>query len=86
MLVHIVPHATDLGISAVTAASILATMGGVSIVGMIVMGIVADRIGNMQVFIIGFARDGGSFVLVSVSHRGMDDLSICCYLWSCLSG
>ena len=55
MLVHIAPHATDLGISAATAAGILATLGGVSIVGRIAMGIIADRIGNMRVFTICFA-------------------------------
>jgi MFS family permease len=55
MLVHIAPHATDLGISAATAAGVLATLGGVSIVGRIAMGSIADRIGNMRVFIICFA-------------------------------
>jgi len=52
--VHLVPHATDLGISAVSAASILAAMGGLSIAGNIVLGSVGDRIGNRRVFIIGF--------------------------------
>jgi MFS family permease len=54
LLVHIVPHAIDLGITAATAASILATIGGTQIVGQIVLGIVADRIGNKQVYVIGF--------------------------------
>ena len=53
--VHIVPHTTDLGISATTAATILATLGGLSIVGRIAMGGAADRIGNIWAFIIGFA-------------------------------
>ena len=55
ILVHIVPHATDLDISTASAASILATVGGVSIAGRITLGAVADRIGNKQVFLIGFA-------------------------------
>ncbi len=53
--VHIVPHATDLGIPAATAASILATLGALSIVGRIGMGGTADRIGSIRVFIISFA-------------------------------
>ncbi len=52
--VHIVPHATDLGISTTSAASILAAMGGLSIAGNVVLGGAGDRIGNKQVFIIGF--------------------------------
>jgi MFS family permease len=54
ILVHIAPHATDLGFSATTAANILATIGGVSVIGRVVLGRAADRIGNKQVFIIGF--------------------------------
>jgi len=52
--IHIVPHATDLGISAATAASILSASGGAIIAGGILLSIVADRIGNRQVFIICF--------------------------------
>ncbi len=52
--VHIVPHVTDLGMSAATGANILATMGGVSIIGKVVLGSAADRIGNRQAMIIGF--------------------------------
>lgn len=53
--VHIVPYATDLGITATSAASILATIGGASIAGRILLGSTGDRIGNKQAFIIGFA-------------------------------
>ena len=52
--VHIVPHITELGISAASAASVLATAGGMSIIGNFVLGSAADRIGNRQVFTIGF--------------------------------
>lgn len=52
--VHIVPHATKLGISAVTAANILAINGGIGIVGNFGLGgIIGDRIGNRKAFIIG---------------------------------
>ena len=54
LMVHIVPHAIDLGISDSSAANILAMIGGLGILGMIVLGFVADKIGNRWVFIIGF--------------------------------
>ena len=54
IIVHITPHAIELGISAATAATILATIGIMSIFSRIVLGSASDRIGNRQVFIIGF--------------------------------
>jgi len=52
--VHIVPYATDLGISAASAANILAVIGGLAIIGRIVMGSMGDRIGNDKAYIVGF--------------------------------
>ncbi len=52
--VHIVIHAIDLGIPAMSAANILAIMGGVSIAGRILVGSAADRIGNKPILIMGF--------------------------------
>jgi len=60
IMVHIVPHAIDLGISPIIAANILAVIGGVSIAGRIIMGITSDRIGSKLTFII-------SFVLMSAA-------------------
>ena len=54
IVVHIVPHATDLHISAASAASILAIIGGFGIVGRIVMGSAGDRIGTKRALIITF--------------------------------
>jgi len=54
IMVHIVPHATDLGISTTSAATILVVIGAVSIVSKIIMGRVGDIIGNRSAFIIGF--------------------------------
>lgn len=54
IMTHIVLHAIDLGISSTSAANILATIGGLSIVGRIVLGSAADRFGNRRVFIVGF--------------------------------
>ena len=53
-IVHIVPHATDIGISSTNAANILATMVGVSIVGRVVLGGAGDRIGTRRVFLVIF--------------------------------
>ena len=52
-LVHIVPHAIDLGIPAISAANILAVSGGVSILGNYGLGAAGDRIGARQIFTIG---------------------------------
>ena len=51
-MIHIVPYAIDLGISSASAASILAAVGGLTVVGNIVLGSAGDRIGSRQVFII----------------------------------
>jgi MFS family permease len=52
ILLHIVQHAIDLEIPAPSAASVLATIGGVSIAGRFLMGSAGDRIGSkMALFI-----------------------------------
>jgi len=43
IFLHIVPHAMDIGYPATTAAGILSTIAGASMVGRLFMGIVADR-------------------------------------------
>jgi len=53
--VHIVPHATDIGISAISAASILSIIGGLSIFGRIGAGSASDRIGSKRALIIVFS-------------------------------
>jgi len=54
IMVHIVPHATDLGISTASAATILVVIGAVSIVSKVAMGRVGDIIGNKKAFVAGF--------------------------------
>jgi len=53
VMVHIVPHVIELGISAASAANILAVLGGVSIAGKTIMGAATDRIGTRTGIIIG---------------------------------
>jgi MFS family permease len=55
ILMHVVPHAIDLGISPSNAANILATVGGMSIAGRFVMGAAGDRIGNRMALLVCFA-------------------------------
>lgn len=54
VMLHIVPHATDIGIPATAAAGILSTIGGVSMVGRFVIGNAIDRIGNRRSMIVCF--------------------------------
>ncbi|MFC1891729.1 MFS transporter [Thermodesulfobacteriota bacterium] len=72
IMVHIVPHVTDLGISTKSAANILAAMSGSVIIGNIVMGGIADRIGSKQVCIIGLILTAiAVFWLVSIKEVWM---------------
>ena len=52
--VHIVIHAIDLGIPAISAANILAIIGGAGIASKIIIGSLADRIGDKPALLIGF--------------------------------
>jgi len=54
IVVHIVPYAISLDISAVRAADILATRGAAGILGSYLLSLFADRTGNKQVYIFGF--------------------------------
>lgn len=44
-MIHLVPHVTDVGISAAVAATMLGIIGFTNIIGKVVMGWLADRIG-----------------------------------------
>jgi MFS family permease len=54
ILMHIVPHAIDLGISAPLAAIVLAVIGLASIAGRFVMGWAGDRLGHRVSLILSF--------------------------------
>ena len=54
IMVHLTPHAIESGISAVHAASILATIGCFSIVGKLLLGRAGDRVGNRRTLMLGF--------------------------------
>lgn len=52
IFIHVVPHVTDLGFSASSAANILATSAGVSIIGRVLLGNIGDKFGNRRVLVI----------------------------------
>ena len=66
-LVHIVIHATGLAIPASNAALTLSIIGGVSIVGMNVMGNIADHLGNRTALSVSYSLMGLSFVWLTLS-------------------
>jgi MFS family permease len=53
LLVHTVIYATGEGISSTGAVGIMAFLGGAGIAGRMLMGILADRVGNKQVMVLG---------------------------------
>lgn len=55
ILVHIVPHAIDLGMTSTEAAAVLSTIGGVSIAGRFFVGAAIDRIGSRRALLICFS-------------------------------
>jgi MFS family permease len=54
VVVHIVPFAQDLKISATRAAAVLSTIGGVSMAGRFMTGLTIDRIGSKIVMILSY--------------------------------
>jgi MFS family permease len=69
IIVHIVPHAIDLKISPIIAANILAARGAVSILGNYMLGALADRIGNRQIYIIGFVMHLAALLWLSIAQE-----------------
>jgi MFS family permease len=62
ILVHIVAHATDIGVTAATAATLLSVIGVVSIGGKLLMGSLGDRIGNKRIMTFAYLMIALSFV------------------------
>lgn len=60
--VHIAAHAMDLGLPRATAAGVLSTIGGVSVVGRLLVGGAIDRIGGRRALMACFAALLASFV------------------------
>lgn len=71
VLLHLAPNATDLGVSAAQAANLIATIGGASIVGKVLLGVVADRIGDKRVYLLSFTIMVLSLAWLSTIHSLM---------------
>jgi MFS family permease len=54
VMTHIVPHASDIGLSTVASASIMSVIGASSIAGRLTMGTTGDRIGNRRALLVCF--------------------------------
>jgi len=52
VFVHLVPNATDMGVSPAAAAALLSVIGGVSIAGRLGLGHIGDRLGGRKTLII----------------------------------
>ncbi|MDJ0811847.1 MAG: MFS transporter [Desulfobacterales bacterium] len=68
ILVHIVPHATDLGIATLPAAGILSTIGGVSMIGRLSVGFAIDWIGSPKCMQICLLTLVASFIWLQMAH------------------
>lgn len=69
VMLHIAPHIISLGISSTVAATILGTIGGVSIFGRIGMGGVSDRLGNKKTFIMALSFLTAALILVQFARE-----------------
>lgn len=67
VVVHIVIHATGLGIPATAAAGILSVAAGVSIPGRIIVGGIADKIGNLRTLVVCYILGSVAFLLLLVA-------------------
>jgi MFS family permease len=69
IMLHIVPHARDLGISSLPAASVLSAIGGVSMLGRLLSGLAIDRRGSKRVMTACFILLLSSLVWLQFAHR-----------------
>jgi MFS family permease len=69
IFLHIVPHATDIGIPATSAASVLSTIAGASIVGRLFIGFIADRAGYRNCMICCFMVLISAFLWLQVADE-----------------
>ncbi len=68
-MIHIAPHAVDIGFSVSKAASIVSIIGGFSIMGRLMMGNAGDRIGTRKTLIISYCVLLTALVLLQFADR-----------------
>jgi MFS family permease len=69
IMLHIAPHAMDIGHSAKAAAAVLSTIGGASMIGRLSIGFAADRAGNRACMIFCLAVLISSFLWLQVAKE-----------------
>jgi len=69
ILAHIVPHSTDLGIPATSAANILAITVGSTLVGRLTIATVLDKIGNRLAILISFVTLSLAMIWLLIADR-----------------
>ena len=62
VMIHVAPHARDLGFETTQAAKVLSTIGAASILGRIILGGLADRLGGKRTLIIAYAILSASLI------------------------
>ncbi|MFH1078641.1 MAG: MFS transporter, partial [Pseudomonadota bacterium] len=81
ILIHIVPHARDIGISPHKAAGVLSAIGAVSMVGRFISGLAIDRTGSKQIMCICFG-----FLVISLLWLTKADALWKLYGFACIYG
>jgi MFS family permease len=61
---HFIPYAMDRGMAPSTAATAFGVMNGLNVVGVIVMGMLADRCGRKNLLALVYAGRGGAYALL----------------------
>jgi MFS family permease len=69
VIVHIAPHATDIGKSTSVAAGLVATIGISSIAGKVLLGALGDRIGSKAIYTIGFCLMAASVLWMTLTRE-----------------
>ncbi|MEE4134438.1 MAG: MFS transporter [Desulforhopalus sp.] len=67
ILVHIVPHAGDIGLSSPQAAGVLSAIGAVSMIGRFASGVAIDRIGSKAVMVVCFVTLTASLLWLQIA-------------------
>ena len=71
IMVHIVPHALDIDVPPAIAAGILSTIGGCCTIGILILSPMADRIGNIKVYVIGLSMISVSFFILLFASNAL---------------
>ena len=80
-MVHLVPHAIDLGISPGIAALMLTVVGISGIAGRLILGPIGDKLGNKYVLLFGFVILAADFIWLILIKETMH-----LYIFSALFG